>query len=301
MGTRLWTDQTFLVSRWRDRWPSKIVSNWSKDYCCCWFDKKKRLSNRIKNDSRISEHPQDCSSSDSERGFGKEKVVCTVFSTLLDTWAKGRSSHILPIHYRDGRCRQKFFNKIITGEEIWCFSYSRETKRQGSQWVGETSPRPKKLKFQRSRIKKILIIFFDSQGVVHKEILPEGKTVNSEFYKGVMVRLLKRIQWVFISARLFSVPQVENEFKRTPICGSCWDPRSRKWRSKEGLKRGIFGSFSETVRWRKSLYVYQWSLFGIEKVMCLLHVPSIFKKISPKTLGPLYVCLFLNHSHKPVN
>jgi hypothetical protein len=25
--------------------------------------------------------------------------------------------------------------------------------------------------------------FFDSQGVVHKEFLPEGKTVNAEFLK----------------------------------------------------------------------------------------------------------------------
>jgi len=31
----------------------------------------------------IAEHPQDCSSSDSERGFWKEKVVCTFCSTLL--------------------------------------------------------------------------------------------------------------------------------------------------------------------------------------------------------------------------
>jgi len=38
-------------------------------------------------------------------------------STLLDTWAKGRSSHILPRHYHDGQCRQTFFNKIITGDE----------------------------------------------------------------------------------------------------------------------------------------------------------------------------------------
>ena len=30
----------------------------------------------------------------------------------------------------------------------------------------------------------------------------------------------------FISARLFSVPQVENEVERTPLCGCCWDPRS---------------------------------------------------------------------------
>jgi hypothetical protein len=38
--------------------------------------------------------------------------------------------------------------------------------------------------------------FFDSQGVVHKEFVPEGKTINAEFYKGVMDRLLKRIQRV---------------------------------------------------------------------------------------------------------
>jgi hypothetical protein len=38
--------------------------------------------------------------------------------------------------------------------------------------------------------------FFDSQGIVHKKFVPEGKTVNAEFYKGVMGRLLKRIQWV---------------------------------------------------------------------------------------------------------
>jgi hypothetical protein len=111
----------------------------------------------------------------------------------------------------------------------------------------------------------MLIIFLDFQGVVYKEFIPEGKTVNSEFYKGVMDRLLKRFQRVrpaavcsrdffllhdnapahkaasvcqfltpkklqpfitpvlsrFISARPFSVPQVENEVKRTPIFGCC--------------------------------------------------------------------------------
>jgi hypothetical protein len=122
--------------------------------------------------------------------------VCTLCSILLDTQAKGRSSHILPRHYRDGQCRQKLFNKIITGDETWCFAYDPETKQQSSEWVGETSPRPKKLKFQRSHFKTTLIIFFDSQGVVHKEFEPEGKTVNEEFYKGIMDRLLKCIQRV---------------------------------------------------------------------------------------------------------
>jgi hypothetical protein len=42
---------------------------------------------------------------------------------------------------------------------------------------------------QRSRTKTMLINFFDSQGVV-----PDGKTVNAEFYKGVMDHLLRHIQ-----------------------------------------------------------------------------------------------------------
>jgi len=75
-------------------------------------------------------------------------------------------------------------------------SITPETKEQSSQWVGETSRRPKKLKFQRPDIKTMLIIFFDSQAVLYKEFVPQGKTVNTQFYKGVMDRLLKRIQWV---------------------------------------------------------------------------------------------------------
>ena len=42
----------------------------------------------------------------------------------------------------------------------------------------------------------MLIIFFDSEGVVHNEFVPEGKAVNTEFYKEVMDRFLKHIQQV---------------------------------------------------------------------------------------------------------
>jgi hypothetical protein len=89
-----------------------------------------------------------------------------------------------------------FFNKIIMGDETWCFAYDPETKRQSFEWVGRTAPQPKKLKFQRSHIKTTLLILFDSQGIVHKEFVQEGKTVNAQFYKGVMDFLLKCIQRV---------------------------------------------------------------------------------------------------------
>jgi hypothetical protein len=41
---------------------------------------------------------------------------------------------------------KKCFNQIVMGDETWCFACDPETKRQSSEWVGETSPRQKKLK-----------------------------------------------------------------------------------------------------------------------------------------------------------
>jgi len=45
-------------------------------------------------------------------------------------------------------------------------------------------------------VKTILVIFFDWQGVIHKEFVPEGETINAVYYKGVMERLLNRIRLV---------------------------------------------------------------------------------------------------------
>jgi len=61
--------------------------------------------------------------------------------------------------------------------------------------------------------------------------------------------------------------------------GCCWDPRSRNWWIKEGQKRGIFGSFPETVRRRECLYIWQWSLFWIKK-LCVFLISLRFKKKS---------------------
>jgi len=42
----------------------------------------------------------------------------------------------------------------------------------------------------------MLVIFFKWQGVIHKEFVPEGETINAVYYKGVMERLLNRIRRV---------------------------------------------------------------------------------------------------------
>lgn len=83
----------------------------------------------------------------------------------------------------------QFMRLVITGDESWIYGYDPETKQQSSQWKTPGSPRPKKARQVRSKIKVMLLVFFDADGIVHHEYTPQGQTVNKEFYLDVMRRL----------------------------------------------------------------------------------------------------------------
>lgn len=89
-----------------------------------------------------------------------------------------------------------FLERVVTGDESWVFEYDPETKRQSMEWHTSTSPRPKKARMSKSKIKCMFICFFDSQGVVHKEFVPQGETVNQHFYRKVLENLRKRVMRV---------------------------------------------------------------------------------------------------------
>ena len=42
----------------------------------------------------------------------------------------------------------------------------------------------------------MLVVFFDAEGVIHREFVSEGQKVNAEYYEGVLDRLLTRIRRV---------------------------------------------------------------------------------------------------------
>ena len=54
--------------------------------------------------------------------------------------------------------------------------------------------RPKKARQVRSNVKVLLIVFFDCNGVVHHEFLPQGRTANKEYYFEVVSRLRGKIR-----------------------------------------------------------------------------------------------------------
>ena len=46
---------------------------------------------------------------------------------------------------------------------------------------------------QRSQVKVMLITFFDHQGMVHQEFIPQGQTVNQHFCKEVLTHFVNKI------------------------------------------------------------------------------------------------------------
>ena len=81
---------------------------------------------------------------------------------------------------------ETFLSRVITGDESWVYGYDPETKQQSSQWKSPTSSRPKKARQVKSNLKSMIITFFDVKGIVHKEFVPTGQTVNSGFYCEVL-------------------------------------------------------------------------------------------------------------------
>ena len=52
----------------------------------------------------------------------------------------------------------------------------------------------KKARQSRSNVKVMLTVFFDFNGIVHFEFLPQGETVNCVYYQGVLQRLRDKIR-----------------------------------------------------------------------------------------------------------
>ena len=48
----------------------------------------------------------------------------------------------------------------------------------------------KKFRLHKSKVKTMLVGFYDSKGIIHHEFVPEGQTVTGCFYLSVLERQL---------------------------------------------------------------------------------------------------------------
>ncbi|UYV65031.1 hypothetical protein LAZ67_3002872 [Cordylochernes scorpioides] len=126
--------------------------------------------------------------------FGMRRVAAKFVSKLLNCDQKQHRMNIANEMLDSARDDPNLLQRVITGDKAWVYGYVVETKAQSSQWKLPHEPRPKKARQVRSNVKVLLTVFFDCRGVVHHEFLPQGRTVNNEYYLQVMSNLREAIR-----------------------------------------------------------------------------------------------------------
>ena len=125
--------------------------------------------------------------------LGMRRVAAKFVPRLLTTEQKEKRLSMCTELKNELESDADLFSKIITGDETWFYGYDPETKQQSSQWKTKNSPRPKKVREVRSNVKTMLIVFFDCRGIIHKEFVPHGQTVN-QHYLEVLRRLRENVR-----------------------------------------------------------------------------------------------------------
>ncbi|UYV75508.1 hypothetical protein LAZ67_13000431 [Cordylochernes scorpioides] len=126
--------------------------------------------------------------------LGMRRVAAKFVPKLLNCDQKQHRMNIANEMLDSVRDDPNLLQRVITGDEAWVYGYDVETKAQSSQWKLPHEPRPKKARQVRSNVKVLLRVFFDCRGVVHHEFLPQGRTVNKEYYLQVMRNLREAIR-----------------------------------------------------------------------------------------------------------
>ncbi|UYV61163.1 hypothetical protein LAZ67_1003663 [Cordylochernes scorpioides] len=126
--------------------------------------------------------------------LGMRRVAAKFVPKLLNCDQKQHRMNIANEMLDSVRNDPNLLQRVITGDEAWVYGYDVETKAQSSQWKLPHEPRPKKARQVRANVKVLLTVFFDCRGVVHHEFLPQGRTVNKEYYLQVMRNLREAIR-----------------------------------------------------------------------------------------------------------
>jgi len=95
------------------------------------------------------------------------------------------------LHFQQG---EAFLRSIVTMDESWVLYATPETKQQSMQWVAKGSNPPVKAKVVGSQKKIMLVAFFDVDGMVYQHYVPQGTTINSEYYCEVLRTFLRHLR-----------------------------------------------------------------------------------------------------------
>jgi len=82
-----------------------------------------------------------------------------------------------------------FLKRIVTGDETWIHHYDPESKQQSMQWKHASSPNPRKFKVQASASKIMCTIFWDAEGILLIDFMPQKVTITGVYNPDLLHKL----------------------------------------------------------------------------------------------------------------
>ncbi len=84
-------------------------------------------------------------------------------------------------------------DRMVTGDESWFWCYEPATKRNSAAWLHQNQRRPQKPLKDRYVHKVMVVIFWDSQGVIFHQFVPCRQGISKEVYLQTMRDLCEAI------------------------------------------------------------------------------------------------------------
>jgi [histone H3]-lysine36 N-dimethyltransferase SETMAR len=86
---------------------------------------------------------------------------------------------------------ESFLKKLITGDEKW-ITYDKNVRKRSWSKAGQASQTVAKPGLTRNKV--MLCVWWDWKGIIHYELLPPGRTIDSELYCEQLIRLKQEVE-----------------------------------------------------------------------------------------------------------
>ena len=86
-----------------------------------------------------------------------------------------------------------FLRNYMRMDEIWIHYFTPESNLQSAKWIAAGESRPMRPKTQISLGKFLNTVFWDAQGILSEDYLEKGRSINSEYYISLLLRLKEEI------------------------------------------------------------------------------------------------------------
>jgi histone-lysine N-methyltransferase SETMAR len=93
-----------------------------------------------------------------------------------------------------GQLKNGFWERLVTSDETWLPYFMPENKTQSKQWIQRDDDPPVKAKPNHFEKKVMLTTFWDADGIIWSDFMPDNATITAEYYCTLLTTVHEKIR-----------------------------------------------------------------------------------------------------------